>query len=154
MLKLIAKKSVEGVPREKENAPKNGMQRCVKVERKRDAGQKMLKRFAKKSVDSVGENPLEGIKTTIQNLNIIQQELQQESQLQRKNAEKNVLEIHVEDKRIEENVLKGLLSAKKPVGERKKQRRKNPKEGGKEEKYLIDMSNKTWNILKVEYVFF
>ena len=35
-----------------------------------------------------------------------------------------------------------------------KEIRKNPKEGGKEEKYLIDMSNKTWNILKVEYMFF
>ena len=39
------------VPRE--NALKNGMQRRVKVERKRDAGQKMLKNVAKKSVEGV-----------------------------------------------------------------------------------------------------
>ena len=123
MLKLIAKKSVEGVPREKENAPKNGMQRCVKVERKRDAGQKMLKRFAKKSVDSVG------IKTPNQNLNLNQQ--------LREIAKKNVLDRHVEDKRIGDNVLKRLqISAKKPVGERKNQRRKNPQEGGKEGRYF------------------
>jgi hypothetical protein len=34
-----------------ENAPKNGMQKPVKVERKRNVGQKMLKRFAKKSME-------------------------------------------------------------------------------------------------------
>ena len=114
---------MEGVPQE--NAPKNGMQRCVKVERKRDAGQKMLKRFAKKSVDSVGKNPIKETK----NLNLNQQPGEI--------AKKNVLERHAEDKRIGDNVLKGLqISAKKPVGERKNQRRKNPQEGGKEGKYF------------------
>ena len=127
MLKLIAKKSVEGVPRKKENAPKNGMQRCVKVERKRDAGQKMLERIAKKSVDSVGKNPMEGTKNPNLNLN------QQLGEI----AKKNVLDRHVEDKRIGDNVLKGLqISVRKIVGERKNQRRKNPKEGGKEGKYF------------------
>ena len=117
MLKLIAKKSVEGVPREKENAPKNGMQRCVKVERKRDAGQKMFEHVAKKSVDSVGKNPIKETKNLNPNLNPQPGEI----------AKKNVLEKHAEDKRIGDNVLKGLqISAKKPVGERKKQKRKNP----------------------------
>ena len=53
MLKLIAKKSVEGVPRKKENAPKNGMQEPVKVEQKSNVGQKMLKHIAKKSLEGV-----------------------------------------------------------------------------------------------------
>ena len=93
------------------------MQRCVKVEQKRDAGQKMLKRFAKKSVDSVGKNPIKETKNLNLNLN------QQPGEI----AKKNVLERHAEDKRIGDNVLKGLqISAKKPVGERKKQKRKNP----------------------------
>ena len=86
----------------RENAPKNGMQRQVKVE---------------------------PIPNPSPNLNLNQQlgEI----------APKNVLERHVEDKRIWDNVLKGLqISAKKPVGERKNQRRKKPKEGGKEERYF------------------
>ena len=104
---------MEGVPQE--NAPKNGMQRCVKVKRKRDAGQKMLKRFAKKSVDSVGKNPIKETKNL--NLNPQPGEI----------AKKNVLEKHAEDKRIGDNVLKGLqISAKKHVRERKKQRRNYP----------------------------
>ena len=103
------------------------MQRCVKVERKRDAGQKMLERIAKKSVDSVGKNPMEGTKNPNLNLN------QQLGEI----AKKNVLDRHVEDKRIGDNVLKGLqISVRKIVGERKNQRRKNPKEGGKEGKYF------------------
>ena len=56
---LINYPAVEGVRKEhlllvpQENAPKNGMQRHVKVERKRDARQKMLKLTAKKSVEGV-----------------------------------------------------------------------------------------------------
>jgi hypothetical protein len=105
------------------------MQRCVEVERKRDAGQKMLKRIAKRSVDSVGKNPIKGTKNLNLNLNLNQQlgEI----------AKRNVLEGYVEDKRIGDNVLKRLqISAKKPVRERKNQRRKNPQEGGKEGRYF------------------
>ena len=73
----------------------------------------MLKRVAKKSVDSVRRNPMERIKipNPSPNLNLNQQlgEI----------AKKNVYlpKRHVEDKRIGDNVLKGLQkSAKKHVG--------------------------------------
>ena len=109
------------------------MQRCVEVERKRDAGQKMLKRIAKRSVDSVGKNPIKGTKNLNLNLNQILNLNQQLGEI----AKRNVLEGYVEDKRIGDNVLKRLqISAKKPVGERKNQRRKNPQEGGKEGRYF------------------
>ena len=56
---LINYPAVEGVRKEhlllvpKENAPKNGMQEPVKVEWKRNVGQKKLKLIAKKSVEGV-----------------------------------------------------------------------------------------------------
>ena len=62
----------------------------------------MLKRVAKKSVDSVGKNPNP-------NLN------QQLGEIAKKNV--YLPKRHVEDKRIGDNVLKGLQkSAKKHVG--------------------------------------
>ena len=93
-----------------------------KSQTKKGCRTKMLERIAKKSVDSVGKNPMEGTKNPNLNLN------QQLGEI----AKKNVLDRHVEDKRIGDNVLKGLqISVRKIVRERKNQRRRNQREGDK-----------------------